>query len=1331
MDISEASEASFIGEDALDSSGYSVSGVGDVNGDGYDDILIGAYWNDDGGPYAGQTYLILGTASGWAMDTNLSNVDASFIGEDGGDHSGYSVSGAGDVNGDGYDDILIGAWGNDDGGSKAGQTYLILGKQSGWAMDTDLSNADASFIGEDGGDHSGYSVSGAGDVNGDGYDDIIIGAYRDDDGGSYAGQTYLILGKASGWAMDTDLSNADASFIGEDAYVFSGCSVSGAGDVNGDGYDDILIGAYEDDDGGEKAGQTYLILGKTSGWAMDVNLSYANASFIGEDADDQSGCSVSGAGDVNCDGYDDILIGANQNADGGIQAGQTYLILGKSSGWSMDMDLSNVDASFIGEDFGDRSGYSVSGAGDVNCDGYDDLLIGANYDGDGGLHAGQTYMILGKPSGWSMDTDLSNADASFIGEDADDRSGCSVSSAGDVNGDGYDDILIGAMGDDDEDYDEGQTYLVTGSVNIEPKEVYTFDIYTDLFSNPGRIFDIGDIIYLELTGLDGDPTCKDAAVVNISFQNHLIGMKRVGLLETGLNTGVYQGQFMVPSFSSYFDVFNFEPRADPSFEIDIVIDYPFRPISVSSVSIYADEDLTTTADKLDFGDKAYFAVTGEDANVLLEDNAFVNLSSDKNGSFTPMITCRETGINTGLYVGSFMIPESMVWFENITVISVRDPTKSDMFKVHTPVQIRPFEDHNEAFEDVEFREKYWNFGWLEEPIWTLRADRDWIQFDTVTLDLFGTPDNGDVGITNIELNISDGAGHYDDHKFNIIVENLDTILFGENVLTATQDILYYMDYNCDDEGQGNTTYHLWTSALWLTMDEATGELSGTPTNDDVGRTLVGVSVHDGNGGVDNTDFNLTVIDVNDQCYIDTENIVTVYQNEPYRRTYTAIDIDSADSFTWTLVTDAEWLSMDQDTGILEGTPTNDDVGTYTVNITVMDSGGLTDSTEFLLEVLNVNDRPEWVDVPDDMMITHGDFFQYNTSATDIDNGTALSYSIRSDPPSEITIDSVTGGIEWHATIHIFEFDNTDLEVTVSAFDGELYANHTFIIEVRPSIAPSAKLISPAKGEKVSSTMVTLVWEGSDVEGDDLTYTIYLSKEEPLVSSLQDDVKIKTDLNRTSFTSGILDVGGTYYWTVIPNDECSDGRCSNDVFSFEVNAPPEVSDIDPQKASSGSKFSFYVRATDDDDTTHTFSLVEAPEGMTIDDLGKIEWTPKDNQVGEHIVIVNVSDGVDYELVSFKLTVEKGEKEESSPLPIILVIAVILIIAGFIIFFVMKKKKEDEEEIASESEVELTKEEIYEAMYGKTAPKEEEGMTTEELKGFIHEQIEELEEEKGEE
>jgi hypothetical protein len=399
FDLANAA-ASFIGESTGDVSGHSVAGAGDVNSDGYDDFLIGAPGNPFGGDSPGKTYLILGNATiaSWGKDFNLANAHASFIGENATDCSGWSVAGAGDVNGDGYDDFLIGAFQYDAVfDSDEGKTYLILGNAtiSSWGKNFNLADAHASFIGEGASDWSGCSVAGAGNVNGDGYDDFIIGAPMADK----AGKTYLILGNATiaSWGKDFDLADAHASFAGEDDYDASGRKVAGAGDVNGDGYDDFLIGAPEDSDYGDTVGQTYLILGNAtiSSWGKSLNLSAAHASFIGENLGDEAGHEVAGAGDINGDGYDDLLICAPYHSNGGKYAGKTYLILGKGSGWGMDFNLFAADASFIGENAWDRSGMSVAGAGDVDGDGVDDFLIGALYNSERGTETGQTYLVLG------------------------------------------------------------------------------------------------------------------------------------------------------------------------------------------------------------------------------------------------------------------------------------------------------------------------------------------------------------------------------------------------------------------------------------------------------------------------------------------------------------------------------------------------------------------------------------------------------------------------------------------------------------------------------------------------------------------------------------------------------------------------------------------------------------------------------------------------------------------------------------------------------------------------------------------------------------------------
>jgi hypothetical protein len=454
------SQASFYGETTFGNVGMSVASAGDVNNDSYDDILIGAPYNDQIGLNAGKTYLILGKPSGWAMDFNLSNADASFIGESADDQSGFPVTGAGDVNGDGFDDILIGARRRSQTKSFQGKAYLIFGKASGWIKDMSLADANASFLGEDGSNFLGKSVSGAGDVNKDVFDDVLIGAWWNKENGDKAGQAYLVLGKSSGWSIDTNISKADASFLGEYADNHAGVSVAGAGDVNSDGYDDILVGAELNSEKDTNAGQVYLILGKSSGWKMDTNLSSSDASFLGESLGDHAGFSVSGAGDVNGDSYDDFLIGAYLSNDGVLNSGQVYLIFGKPSGWFMDTDLDSAGASYLGEYEDDWAGYVVAGAGNVNGDAYDDIFIGARYNDEGANDIGQAYLVFGKASGWSKDVNLSAVDASFIGEDGDDEAGFSVAFAGDVNRDGLDDVLVGAPWDEEGGSEAGQVYLL-------------------------------------------------------------------------------------------------------------------------------------------------------------------------------------------------------------------------------------------------------------------------------------------------------------------------------------------------------------------------------------------------------------------------------------------------------------------------------------------------------------------------------------------------------------------------------------------------------------------------------------------------------------------------------------------------------------------------------------------------------------------------------------------------------------------------------------------------------------------------------------------------------
>lgn len=479
---SDWGQMTIFGANSNEYAGFSVAS-GDVNGDGLDDVIIGAFranGPDNQRKFAGRVYVVFGPADIYGMVDLASQANVVIYGADAYDYAGSAVA-SGDVNGDGYDDIIIAAeWadGPDNRRIECGEIHVVFGSGS-IASNIDLrTQADVVMYGVDICDQAGTSLA-TGDVNGDGQDDIIIGAeWADGLGPGHrredAGEVYVVLGSDSLPSTIELFGQAAKIIYGEEKGDHSGNSVA-CGDLNGDGYGDIIVGAmWADGPQNQRfqAGGAYVVLSSKSFDSRMCDLrTQADLTIFGADTQDRTGMSIT-SGDVNGDGYDDLLVGAGYAGgpnNGRAWAGEVHVVLGSDSIFNpvylKSVDLrKQADFTIYGADRGNRAGTSVA-SGDVNDDGCDDIIAGASLAQS---KAGEASVVMGSPD-IAGTLDLASGDALIIrGTDAGDQAGVSVAS-GDVNGDGYDDIIVGANwadGPDGSRMRSGETYVISPQVDL-------------------------------------------------------------------------------------------------------------------------------------------------------------------------------------------------------------------------------------------------------------------------------------------------------------------------------------------------------------------------------------------------------------------------------------------------------------------------------------------------------------------------------------------------------------------------------------------------------------------------------------------------------------------------------------------------------------------------------------------------------------------------------------------------------------------------------------------------------------------------------------------------
>ncbi len=431
------SGAVLVGEEDGDQTGQSVAGLGDVNGDGVDDVLVGSNRPANEKVY-GKAFLALGPLSGEVdLATDTLRIDGTMTR----DKVGYKVASAGDVNGDLFADFLVGGHkGGDPSGWTPGEAYLFLGHTSMASVLVD--EADVVFQGVNHDDQLGYDMADAGDLDGDGLSDLALTAV------SYAnqrGKVYVALGvnTTTGTVSVDDL---DFGITGEAADDRSGRGVA-MGDLTGDGFDELLIGAKEQDGGGPNAGAVYLF--DFDGDPQDRDITDADNVIAGAGSGDVAGGSLDVA-DVDGDGLGDLLVGAERVEDGD---GAAYLV---SAGNAFDLSSLDKATASVAGDESCGLGRSVVALGDVNGDGQQDVAFGGPGCSVNGQGSGGVFVMLN-----GLDGALTLDDASFVlaGEGSGHAAGWSVGAAGDIDADGLPDILVGAY---DEGGGPGKAYLFYG-----------------------------------------------------------------------------------------------------------------------------------------------------------------------------------------------------------------------------------------------------------------------------------------------------------------------------------------------------------------------------------------------------------------------------------------------------------------------------------------------------------------------------------------------------------------------------------------------------------------------------------------------------------------------------------------------------------------------------------------------------------------------------------------------------------------------------------------------------------------------------------------------------
>ena len=815
---------------------------------------------------------------------------------------GNSSASAGDVDGNGFDDFIVGAPYDDTNGTDTGSAFIFLG---GPAMD---GVADITLKGESTGDFFGGAVSGAGDVNSDGYADVIVGARGKNSVNTSAGRAYVFFG---GPAMD---ASPDVTMDGYFGYQLFGASVAGAGDANGDGYDDVLVGAP-----GYNRGSAYLYFG---GQSMNAG---PDLCMTGAEIDDQFGYSVAGAGDVDGDGDGDFLLGAPLNDYVTTNSGAAYLFLGSPS-----MDQFS-ELNFYGMYIDQRLGGSVARAGDVNRDGYQDMLVGAPGFNGALPGAGGAYIYLG---GLAIRTE---PDIPFIGTVQDGSFGASTAGGGDIDRDGYSDIFVGAPGDPTAGANAGAAFAFLGGAAMDAQADLTLrgapgDGYGSSVAVGGDL-DGGGYAALLAAAYRADAGNTDAGQAYVLSRAPFVLSPWLKLAQDSLwsHDGYIAGPRKVPDFSAALNTYL---RTSPASGVDGAgnsrIDIPFT-FGASGEGNLTLRELTITYDQ-----RAPVADFSEALNGYI---AAHQGEEDAEGNLT-------------VPLGVSSATAGRVMLSDLELLLDLPPRLADL----VPLLAINEDTANAALIDLTrfFQDDYDNSSALNLSVDSVDppgivavsvSGGHYLSVDALT----GNANDNWTGKVKLRLRCLDSWGQETlSNEFDLVVRQVnDAPVFTEPPpAQATGGMLYEQRLNAVDAEDDNLTYSLEEGPAGMTLDPGTGILRWTPSSP--GAFKVSVEVSDGElSGHQN--FTLVVTFLNKAPRFISTPVLSATAGLRYVYEAKAVDVDG-DRLNFTLAQAPAGMLIDRFSGRVDWSPGRALSGNFSVVLVTSDGKGGEARQEFSVTV---------------------------------------------------------------------------------------------------------------------------------------------------------------------------------------------------------------------------------------------------------------------------------------------------------------------------------------------------------------------------------------------